>query len=73
MLISKPANPVDLVVINFSENNLLGEAHGKVASPIKGLWANASKVPLPGQSNVDQTIQNSYILVRRKVTLQPIG
>ena len=44
----EPANTVDLVVINFSENDLLGKAHRKVTSTIKGLGAYSSKVPLPG-------------------------
>ena len=51
------AQLVDLVVVNFRENNLFGDTHCKIAAPVKLLGANATEVADSGNGNIDQTIK----------------
>src|SRR3990167_2765680 len=48
---------IDLVVIDFRENDLLFHAHAVVATAIEGLGIQAAEVANPRQGNGQQTIQ----------------
>ena len=66
-----PADLIDLVVVNFREDDLLFDAHRIVTTAIEALAIKTAEIPDARQRNRYQRSRNSYIRVRRKVTLQP--
>src|SRR3989338_8953880 len=51
------AQSIDLVVVDFREDDLLFHAHAVVATTIEGLGIQAAEVANPRQGDRDQTIQ----------------
>src|SRR5579859_1711766 len=48
---------VDLGVVNLRKDQLVAQAKGKIAAPVKALAAHATKVAHAGQGHIDETIE----------------
>ena len=49
------ADFIDLIIINFRENQLLPDTHGIVSAAVKGVGVNAPEVPHAGKREIEET------------------
>src|SRR5471032_692739 len=64
---------IDLVVLDFREDDLLFDADVVVATAIEGAAIDATEIAHARQRHGDEAVGNSYMRAPRSVTMVPIG